>query len=123
MSETAQAIPSASITRRQAVSYAALCLIWGSTWLAIRQVVRFVPPLEAAAIRFLIAGALLLGLTVLQKRKWPRGERQWNAIVVLSFTMMAIPYALLFWAEQYVVSSLQKHELPASHSASLEHSS
>jgi drug/metabolite transporter (DMT)-like permease len=106
MSETAQASSAPSITRRQAVSYAALCLIWGSTWLAIRQVVRFVPPLEAAAIRFLIAGALLLGLTVLQKRKWPRGERQWNAIVVLSFTMMAIPYALLFWAEQYVVSSL-----------------
>jgi drug/metabolite transporter (DMT)-like permease len=106
MSETAQAFSSSSITRRHAVSYAALCLIWGSTWLAIREVVRFVPPFEAAGIRFLVAGAVLLGLAVLQKRKWPRGERQWNAIIVLSFTMMAIPYGLLFWAEQYVASSL-----------------
>src|SRR5215472_984194 len=107
MSETAQAISSSSsIARRQAVSYAALCLIWGSTWLAIREVVRFVPPFQAAAIRFLVAGAVLLGLAVVQKRKWPRGERQWNAIIVLSFTMMAIPYGLLFWAEQYVASSL-----------------
>ena len=76
MLETAQAIPSSSsITRRQALSYAALCLIWGSTWLAIREVVRFVPPFEAAGIRFLIGGGLLLGLALLQKRKWPRGER------------------------------------------------
>jgi len=81
-------------------------LIWGSTWLAIREVVRYVPPLQAAGIRFVIAGTILLGLAALQKRKWPRGARQWNAIVVLSFTMMAIPYGLLFWAEQYVTSSL-----------------
>jgi drug/metabolite transporter (DMT)-like permease len=107
MSQTAQAISSSSsITRRQAVSYGALCLIWGSTWLAIRAVVRYVPPFEAAGIRFLVAGTVLLGLAVVQKRKWPEGKRQWNAIVVLSFTMMAIPYGLLFWAEQYVASSL-----------------
>jgi drug/metabolite transporter (DMT)-like permease len=106
MSETAQAFSTSSMTRRQAVSYAALCLIWGSTWLSIREVVRYVPPFEAAGIRFLIAGAVLLGLAVAQKRKWPLGERQWNAIIVLSFTMMAIPYGLLFWAEQYVASSL-----------------
>jgi len=81
-------------------------LIWGSTWLAIREVVRYVPPLQAAGIRFVIAGTILLGLAALQKRKWPRGARQWNAIVVLSFTMMAIPYGLLFWAVQYVTSSL-----------------
>src|SRR5215469_4588841 len=106
MSATAQASSSPLITRRHAVSYAVLCLIWGSTWLAIREVVRYVPPLQAAGIRFVIAGTILLGLAAVQKRKWPRGERQWNAIIVLSFTMMAVPYGLLFWAEQYVTSSL-----------------
>jgi len=103
MSETGQP---ASFTRRQLFGYLTLCMIWGSTWLAIRVVVRYVPPLEAAGSRFLAAGILLLGLAQLQKRTWPRGERQWNAILVLSLTMMAIPFGLVFWAEQHVKSSM-----------------
>jgi drug/metabolite transporter (DMT)-like permease len=103
MSETDQPAP---FTRRQLFGYLTLCMIWGSTWLAIREVVSFVPPLEAAGLRFLAAGFLLVGLAWLQKRKWPRGERQWNAILVLSLTMMAIPFGLVFWAEQHIVSSM-----------------
>jgi drug/metabolite transporter (DMT)-like permease len=88
------------------LGYLALCLIWGSTWLAIRFVVRDVPPLEAAGIRFAIASIILLGLAWLQKREWPRGEGEWRATLVLSLTMMAIPFGLVFWAEQYVTSSM-----------------
>ncbi len=95
-----------SFTRGQLLGYIALCLIWGSTWLAIRVVVYDVPPLEAAAVRFLIAAVLLLGLAFLRKRRWPQGARQWNALFVLGFTIMAVPYGLLFWAEQYVTSSM-----------------
>jgi len=94
------------LTRRQILAYLMLCAIWGSTWLAIRVVVRDVPPLEAAAIRFLAASLLLLGLAGTQKRRWPSTQRQWKAIAALSMTIMAIPYGLLFWAEQYVTSSM-----------------
>jgi drug/metabolite transporter (DMT)-like permease len=95
-----------SFTRGQLIGYALLCLIWGSTWLAIRVVVRDVPPLQAAAVRFLAAAILLLGLAVAQKRNWPRTQLQWKALLVLSLTIMAVPYGLLFWAEQYVTSSM-----------------
>src|SRR5450759_971868 len=71
---------SGTFSRGQLFGYIALCLIWGSTWLAIRIVVRDVPPLQAVAVRFLAAGVLLLG--------------------------MALPYVLLFWAEQHVTSSM-----------------
>ncbi|MBZ5504471.1 MAG: EamA family transporter [Acidobacteriia bacterium] len=97
---------SLSFTRSQLLGYVALCLIWGSTWLAIRLVVRDVPPLEAAALRFLVAGVLLLGMAVLQKRRWPADGQQWNTIIVLSLTIQAVPYGLLFWAEQHVTSSM-----------------
>ncbi len=97
--------PSA-LTRSHLLGYLALCGIWGSTWLAIRIVVQSVPPLEAAAIRFLAGALLLLGLAFAQRRRWPDGERQWNALLVLSLTIMAIPYGLLFWAEQYVTSGM-----------------
>jgi drug/metabolite transporter (DMT)-like permease len=92
--------------RSQLLGYIALCMIWGTTWLAIRYVVEDVPPLRAAAIRFLIAGLLLLAAAGVQKRRWPRGERQWQALMVLSVTIMAVPYGLVFWAEQYVASSV-----------------
>ena len=94
------------LTRLQISGYVLLCLIWGSTWLAIRVVVHDVPPLKAAAIRFLIAAILLLSSMLFRKTQWPRGARQWNAILVLSVTVMAAPYALLFWAEQYVPSGM-----------------
>lgn len=104
MSESRPA--TSSFSRSQLLGYIALCLIWGSTWLAIRLVVRDAPPLEAAAVRFLIGGLLLLGLAWTQKRRWPRPQREWNSILVLSISVMAVPYGLLFWAEQHVTSSM-----------------
>ncbi len=97
---------SPTFTRGQLAGYVSLCLIWGSTWLAIRVVVRDIPPFEAAALRFVLAGGLLLGAAVAQKRAWPRDRDQWSALLVLSLTMMALPYGLLFWAEQHVTSSM-----------------
>ena len=97
---------SSTFTRGHLAGYVALCLIWGSTWLAIRWVVRDVPPLEAAALRFVIAGALLLGMAVAQRRPWPADGAQWNALLILSVSIMAVPYGLLFWAEQHVTSSM-----------------
>jgi drug/metabolite transporter (DMT)-like permease len=97
---------SGTLSRGQWFGYIALCLIWGSTWLAIRVVVRDVPPFEAVAVRFACAGVLLIAMALLQKRRWPADGAQWNAILVLSVTIMALPYGLLFWAEQYVTSSM-----------------
>jgi putative membrane protein PagO len=102
----ASAQQGSSVMRVQAFAYASLCLIWGTTWLAIRVVVHDVPPLQAAALRFVIAGLLLLGMALAQRRQWPRGTEQWNAVLILSVSMMAIPYGLLFWAEQHVTSAM-----------------
>lgn len=95
-----------SFSGRQLAGYVALCLIWGTTWLGIRMVVRDVPPFEALALRLLAAGVLLLGVALVQKRRWPTDGGEWNAILILTLTIMALPYALLFWAEQYVTSSM-----------------
>ncbi len=100
-------LPAPSSSRPGYVAgYLCLCLTWGSTWLAIRYAVRDIPPLEAAAIRFLLAAIILLGVVGLQRRRWVQGKDQWKAILVLSFTIMAIPFGLVFWAERYVTSSM-----------------
>lgn len=88
------------------LGYISLCLIWGSTWLGIRVVVRDVPPMLAAALRFFLAAIVLFIWIMFRKPAWPRGAQQWNAVLLLGFTVIALPYGLLFWAEQYVTSSL-----------------
>src|SRR5258708_35723318 len=89
---------SSSFSRAQLLGYISLCLIWGSTWLAIRVVVHDVPPLEAAALRFVAAGALLLGLALFQRRRWPHRASQWNAPAGVGPSLIAGPYRLLFLA-------------------------
>jgi drug/metabolite transporter (DMT)-like permease len=88
------------------LGYVSLCLIWGTTWLAVHLVVRDLPPFLAAAVRFFAAAILLFIWVMIRKPVWPRSGREWNAIFVLGFTVIAIPYALQFWAQQFVTSSL-----------------
>jgi drug/metabolite transporter (DMT)-like permease len=45
---------------RKTIAFAVLCLVWGSTWLAIRVLVEQVPPIRAAAFRFAIAVGVLV---------------------------------------------------------------
>ena len=86
--------------------YGILCAVWGSTWMAIRVLVQDVPPLWSAGVRFTIAAALLLLVAAVRGSQTPQGSRQWRAVVVLGLTMIAIPYGLLFWAEQFVTSAM-----------------
>ena len=88
------------------LAFAASCLIWGSTWLAVRVLVTRVPPFQVAAARFFLAAVLLLALSRLKGLAPPRTVGEWKRTLILGITMMAIPYLCVFWAEQYVTSSM-----------------
>jgi drug/metabolite transporter (DMT)-like permease len=87
------------------LAYAIIYLVWGSTYLAIRVGVLEMPPLLMAAIRFLIAGLLLYGWTVVRGERQPT-LRQWASILLLAFLIFAVDYGLVFWAEQRVPSGV-----------------
>ena len=94
------------LSRLQYLAFAALCLIWGSTWMAIRVLVREVPPFRTAAIRFIFATLLLIAIVLARKLRWPETTREWKALGILAITFIALPYGLLFWAERRITSSL-----------------
>jgi drug/metabolite transporter (DMT)-like permease len=98
--------PPADTKLRQYLAFAALCAIWGSTWLAIKVVVRDVPPCFAASLRFFIAAAFLAVFAVVRRLPLPKTKQEWQATLILSITMMALPYGLIFWSEQYISSSI-----------------
>src|SRR5687767_10441479 len=60
------------------VSLAIIYVVWGSTYMAIRIVVREMPPMAAAAFRFAVAGAVMAGIAAIADRRhgWP-SRRQW----------------------------------------------
>jgi|SRR5579859_5341821 len=91
---------------RHYFGFVLLCAIWSTTWIAIRILVRYVPPLRGAAWRFLLAAAALVVVLLLRRVPLRATAREWRAMLLLSLLMMAIPYGLTFWAEQFVASSM-----------------
>lgn len=74
---------------RIVAAYAAIYLIWGSTFLAIRLGVQDLPPLLFSAGRFLFAGLLLTAVAVFLKERFPSDRREWTYMVAFSLLMIA----------------------------------
>jgi drug/metabolite transporter (DMT)-like permease len=87
-----------------ALAFAAIYIVWGSTYLAIRYAVETIPPLVTAAIRHTIAGMILLGWAAARGFR-PKREH-WIAGAVLGAFFFLIGHGSLHWAEQYVGSGL-----------------
>ena len=88
------------------LAWLTLCVVWSSTWLAIKIGLRDLPPISFVAIRFLIAIIVLVAVSMGRTHLLPRTR---NDYIVLAFTgvlMFAVNYTLLFWAELHVSSGL-----------------
>ncbi len=89
----------------QYVAFVGMCLIWGTTFLAIRIGSEAVPPLWGATIRLVLA-ALLNGIVALLTRaSWPRGSAL-RGIALFGFLNLGVNFALLYWGEQTVPSGI-----------------
>ena len=88
---------------RVILAFAAIYVLWGSTYLAIRIAVQQVPPFFAAGIRFFIAGALLYAAMRLSGRPAPT-PKEWGSLSLIGCLMFVVTYGAVFWAEQFVPS-------------------
>ena len=85
---------------------AAVILIWGTTWAAIRIGLAGVPPFAGVSIRFALAALLLFVASRLLRIAWQGGRRLrwiWASQTVFAF---CISYGVVYWAEQWVPSGL-----------------
>jgi drug/metabolite transporter (DMT)-like permease len=90
----------------KAASFAALCLIWGSTWLAIKIGLVGVPPFLGAGLRFLLS-TILVGAILLARRR-PVTLTRHDRICVWSLGLLVfwLDYAAVYWAERRISSGL-----------------
>ena len=87
-----------------ALAFAAIYLVWGSTYLAIRYAVETIPPLVTAGIRHSVAGVVLLTWACLRGYR-PKREH-WFAGMIIGGLFFLIGHGTLHWAEQHVASGL-----------------
>jgi len=87
------------------LAFAAVYLIWGSTFLAIRYAVETIPPFFMASCRFLTAGALLYLWTRAGGAARP-SRREWAGTALIGFLLLVSGNGGLCWSEQRVPSGL-----------------
>ncbi len=87
------------------IAFAILYIVWGSTYFFIRIALRDLPPLVLGALRYVIAGLLLLLWCFF------RGERLfvWQDIrpaIISGLLLLFFGNGILIWSEQWLSSSL-----------------
>src|SRR5436309_5451733 len=93
------------MTRRGAVLFAAMCVIWGIPYLLIRVAVRDLSPVTLVVARTAIASALLLPLAA-YRRELRIERRHWPALLAFTAIEILLPWLLLAKAETRLTSSL-----------------
>ena len=83
-----------------------LCIIWGSTWLFIKLGLEALPPFTFAAIRFVIACAIIFTIIRIRRIQLPRARGDWILLAITGTLSFGLNYGLVFWGEQYISSGL-----------------
>jgi drug/metabolite transporter (DMT)-like permease len=93
------------MTRRGAVLFAAMCVIWGIPYLMIRVAVRELAPVTLVFLRTGIAALLLMPFAAYRSELRPLLAR-WKPLLAYTAVEVAVPWVLLARAETKLTSSL-----------------
>jgi len=90
------------------LAFAAVYLIWGSTYLGIRYAIETIPPFLMGGLRHFSAGCILmLGLRCFSRSPFYFGTpREWRDAAIVGFLLLVCGNGGVTWAEQYVPSGI-----------------
>ena len=86
------------------LAFAAVYIIWGSTYLGIRFAIETLPGFLMAGTRFFIAGAILFILALLQGAKVRNSFANWRRAFLIGALLLLCGNGGVTWAEKYVAS-------------------
>jgi len=94
-------------TRTQIITaFAAVYLIWGSTYLAIRFTIETLPPFLSAGLRFFLAGLMLYVFARFKKGESAPQRDHWKSAFIIGGFLLLGGNGCVVWAERYVPSGL-----------------
>jgi len=88
------------------IAYIAVCVLWGSTYLAVRIGVQEMPAILFSGVRFLIAGGLILGFAWIKKLPFPKRRRDYLDYVIMGILLLFIANGLMASAQRWIQSSV-----------------
>lgn len=93
------------VRRRAYLAFVAVCLIWGTTYLAIKLALETIPPLTMGGLRYLTGGVILALILRVRGVRLP-AMRDWSAFAVIGLLMLGFGNGGVTYAEQFVPSGL-----------------
>lgn len=88
------------------LAFAAVYILWGSTYLGIRLAIETLPPFLMAATRFSLAGAILFIWAVLKGERFIPPFRMWRHTLIIGGLLLLGGNGGVTWAEKYVATGL-----------------
>lgn len=86
------------------LAFAAVYVIWGSTYLGIRLAIETLPPFLMAATRFMTAGAILFAWAVFNGQPLRSALSQWPRALIIGALLLLCGNGGVTWAEKYIAS-------------------
>jgi drug/metabolite transporter (DMT)-like permease len=93
------------VRRNAYIAFGAVCLIWGTTYLAIKVALETIPPFLLGGIRYVIAGSALMAFQAMRGEPLPT-PREWRRLAWLGFLMIGLGNGGVNWGEQYLASGI-----------------
>lgn len=88
------------------LAFAALCMIWGSSYLFIRVGVRDLTPPALIALRLLVGAAVISTIATVRRHDLRLQRRDFLVLLVVATINTAAPFLLIAWGEVTVPSGL-----------------
>lgn len=95
-----------SLKSRMIAAFAAVYLIWGSTYLAIRFTLEAFPPFSFAGLRFFIAGVIMYVFSRWRMKERPPLLEHWKSAFILGGFLLLGGNGLVVRAEKTISSGL-----------------
>ena len=90
---------------RLMAAFAAVWLIWGSSFVATKVMVAHLPPILAVSIRAMLAGALLIGVASWRGSRLPASRMEWRHVLVMAVAAVVLSTLLNTLAAQHIASN------------------
>jgi drug/metabolite transporter (DMT)-like permease len=98
--------PEAAADPAWRLQYLTLTVIWGLSFLFIKEALRGLAPLQVTAGRVAIGAAVLIVVLIARRERLPRGRSTWGHLAVAATLNNVIPFTLFGYAEQRIPSAL-----------------
>ena len=86
-------------------AWAAICVIWGTTYLAIKICLETIPPALMGGLRFMTAAGILIAALLSMGARLP-DRKQWPALAVVGILLLGVGNGAVILAEQWVPSGI-----------------